>query len=302
MRALMLQAPGKDGLELVEDARPPTVDAGSVLIRTVATSVNPVDIKTRNGTVSGGGPALPNILGWDLAGVVVDPGGTEYAVGDRVIAMSLQLAAGLGTWADLVAVPASAVAHAPRTVSLAEAATLPLPGLTAWQCVEALTLAPGARLLVAGAVGAVGGLAVQLAGHRGVKVDAVVAKPHQVALASALGAHEVFLDPAEAQEGRYDAVFDTVGIDAGHALRDGTRYLTCATEGSAPTGLDARGIELVRSQVRESGADLTALVDLVDGGNLRLRMAQALPLQEYRRALDAFEAGGLDGAKLTILF
>lgn len=302
MRALVLEAPGRDGLRLVYDAPVPSLIEGEVLVRVIATSVNPVDVKTRNGTVSGGGPALPNVLGWDLAGVVVDQGGSAFAVGDRVVAMSLQLVAGVGTWADLVALPASGLAPAPRSLSLAEAATLPLPGLTAWQSVEALELAPGARLLVVGTVGAVGGLALQIAADCGIEVDGVVSRADQDDVARDLGAGRVFADLAEVPSGHYDAVLDTAGVDAGAALKDGSRYLTIATENPAPTGLDARGIELVRSQVHESGADLAAFVELVDRGKVRPRVAEVAPVQEYVRVLDAFEAGGLDGAKLVLLF
>jgi len=302
LRALVLKAPGRDGLRLVYDAPVPSLVEGEVLVRVIATSVNPVDLKTRNGTVSGGGPALPNVLGWDLAGVVVVQGGSAFAVGDRVVAMSLQLAAGVGTWADLVALPASALAPAPRSLSLAEAATLPLPGLTAWQSVEALALAPGARLLVVGAAGAVGGLGLQIAAGCGIDVDGLVSRADQVDVVRDLGAGRVFADLAEVPSDHYDAVLDTAGVDAGAALKDGARYLTIATENPAPTGLDARGIELVRSQVHESGADLAAFVELVDKGKVRPRVAEVAPVQEYIRVLDAFEAGGLDGAKLVLLF
>lgn len=302
MRALVLKAHGRDGLELVDDAPVPRLTHGEVLVRVIATSVNPVDVKTRNGTVSGGGPALPSILGWDMAGVVVDQGDSGFAVGDRVVAMSLQLAAGVGTWADLVALPASVLAAAPYSLSLAEAATLPLPGLTAWQSVEALGPAPGARVLVVGAVGAVGGLGLQIAAARGIAVDGLVSRAAQADVARSLGAGRVFTDLAEVPPGHYDAVLDTAGIDASAALKDGARYLTVATENPAPTGLDARGIELVRSQVHESGADLAAVVELVDHGEVRPRVAQVAPVQDYVRVLDDFEAGRRDGAKPVLLF
>ncbi|WP_243878213.1 hypothetical protein [Streptomyces sp. SUK 48] len=84
--------------------------AGEVLVRTAASSLNPVDWKTRAWDV---GPALPVTLCWDLAGIVVASSAPEFAAGDRVIAMSAQLATGLDTWAELVLLPARLLAHAP---------------------------------------------------------------------------------------------------------------------------------------------------------------------------------------------
>ncbi|MEU6788359.1 hypothetical protein ABZ912_55005 [Nonomuraea angiospora] len=88
--------------------------------------------------------------------------------------MSHQLATGRGSWADLVAIPAASIAMAPASVSLAEAATLPLPGLTALQTLNWLKVSQGDKLLVVGAAGAVGGLAVQLARARGARADALI--------------------------------------------------------------------------------------------------------------------------------
>ncbi|CCB72624.1 protein of unknown function (plasmid) [Streptantibioticus cattleyicolor NRRL 8057 = DSM 46488] len=133
MRAIQIDRFGTPDVLRVADVPEPGPDTGDVLIRAVATSINPVDDKTREGLFGDGIPPAPITLGWDLAGIVVDGGGSGLRPGERVVAMSHQLGSGRGTWADLVALPAHAVALAPRDVSLAEAVTLPLPGLTAWQ-------------------------------------------------------------------------------------------------------------------------------------------------------------------------
>jgi NADPH:quinone reductase-like Zn-dependent oxidoreductase len=136
----------------------PEPGPGEVLVRTVVTSINPVDDKTREGAIGEGTPPLPMTLGWDLAGIVVDGGDSGLRAGESVIAMSHRLSSGRGTWADLVMLPAHAVAAAPRSISLVEAAALPLPGLAAWQTLDWLALKAGERLLIAGAAGAVGGV------------------------------------------------------------------------------------------------------------------------------------------------
>ena len=98
-------------------ARYPTLfpAAGELLVRTTASSINPVDVKTRSRVYGPGIPPLPMMLGWDLADMVADRGTTVLRPGQRVIAMSPQLAAGAGTWADLVALPAALLPrHRPR--------------------------------------------------------------------------------------------------------------------------------------------------------------------------------------------
>ncbi|WKE67841.1 NADP-dependent oxidoreductase [Streptomyces sp. WP-1] len=266
--------------------------AGEVLVRTVASSLNPVDWKTRAWDV---GPALPVTLGWDLAGIVVASSAPEFAVGDRVIAMSAQLATGLGTWAELVRLPVRLLAHAPRTLTLAEAATLPLAGTTAVQALAALRPESRARLLVTGAAGAVGGLAVQLAHRAGVSVDALVSRPEHIEVVREFGAAAVTHSVAELPQGTYDAVLDTAGVDVTRALADGGSYISVS---DAPLP-DVAGA--AKSYVQESSKDLAELVDLVDAGRLKVRVAAHYPLTEVRAAHERFEAGGLSG-KVVLLF
>jgi NADPH:quinone reductase-like Zn-dependent oxidoreductase len=217
-----------------------------VLIRTVATSINPVDDKTREGAIGEGTPPLPMTLGWDLAGIVVDGGSSGLRAGERVIAMSHQLSSARGTWADLVALPAQAVAAAPQAVSLIEAAILPLPGLTAWQTLDWLAVSAGERLLIAGAAGAVGGLALQIARARGVKVDALVSRETQVAFGYDHGADLVTTDHRALRDRSYDAVFDTFGAFVTEAVADGGRYASIAT-----------GLEAHQPSHRNSARSLT---------------------------------------------
>ncbi|MFH8342500.1 NADP-dependent oxidoreductase [Streptomyces sp. AM6-12] len=266
--------------------------AGEVLVRTVASSLNPVDWKTR---AWGVGPALPATLGWDLAGIVVASSAPRFAVGDRVIAMSAQLATGLGTWAELVRLPARLLAHAPTTLTLAEAATLPLAGTTAVQALAALRLESRTRLLVTGAAGAVGGLAVQLARQAGVSVDGLVSRPEHVEVVREFGASTVTRSAAELPPGAYDAVLDTAGVDVSRALADGGSYISVA---DAPLP-DVPGA--AKNYVQESAEDLTELAGLVDAGRLKVRVAAHYPFTEVRAAHERFEAGGLPG-KVVLLF
>ncbi|MFJ3658890.1 NADP-dependent oxidoreductase [Streptomyces sp. NPDC090119] len=301
MRAIQIDRFGPPGVLGLVEAPPPESLSGDVLIRTVATSINPVDDKTREGAIGEGAPPLPMTLGWDLAGIVVDGGNSGLKVGERVIAMSHQLSSGRGTWADLVALPARAVAVAPQTVSLVEAATLPLPGLTAWQTLEWLAVSAGERLLIAGAAGAVGGLALQIARARGVKVDALVSRDAQVGFARDQGADLVTTDSRALQEGAYDAVFDTFGAFVTEAVADGGRYASIATQAGPVPDLSSRGVRTTVNQVREDGAGLGELAELVDSGSLRLRVHATFGLHEIQAAHERFLQGGLAG-KITVAF
>ncbi|WP_214411992.1 NADP-dependent oxidoreductase [Sphaerisporangium fuscum] len=301
MRAIQIDRFGPpDVLGLVEAPRPEP-GPGEVLILTVATSINPVDDKTREGAIGEGTPPLPMTLGWDLAGIVVDGGDSGLRAGDRVIAMSHQLSSARGTWADLVALPAKSVAAAPQAISLNEAATLPLPGLTAWQTLDWLAVSAGERLLIAGASGAVGGLALQIARARGVEVDALVSRDAQVAFAHDQGAGVVTTDRRTLRDRGYDAVFDTFGAFVTEAVADGGRYASIATQAGPVPDLSVRGVRTTVNQVREDGAALNELTELVDRGSLRPRVHSTFGLHEIQAAHERFRQGGLTG-KITVTF
>ncbi|MDP9868321.1 MULTISPECIES: NADP-dependent oxidoreductase [Streptosporangium] len=301
MRALHIDTFGGPEVVTVRELPAPEPDRDEVLVRTVASSINPVDVKTREGAIRGGVPPLPMTLGWDLAGVVLDPGGSGLSVGERVIAMSAQLAAGRGTWADLISLPVHTLAIAPLNVSLVEAATLPLPGLTATQTLDWLDVSSGWRLLVTGAAGAVGGLAVQLARSRGIAVDALVSRPAHLELVAGLGAQRVVTDVAELDRRHYDAVFDTCGAAVGETVADGGRYATIASEHGTPPDLSHRGVTTTLHQVKEDGAGLAELVKLVETGDLRLRLDSSFPIAEVRKAYERLATRGLNG-KVALVF
>ncbi|GAA3673525.1 NADP-dependent oxidoreductase [Nonomuraea antimicrobica] len=291
---------GPDVLTLAEAPAPRPRD-GEVLVRVIASAINPVDDKTREGAIGEGAPPLPMTLGWELAGIVVDGGTSGLPVGERVFGMSHQLDTGRGTWADLVTMPADALAVAPATISLVEAATLPLPGLTASQTLDWLDLRPGERLLVAGAAGAVGGLAVQLARARGARVDALVSRPAQVEVVRDLGAEWATTDSAALPAAAYDAVFDTFGAFVTGAVVDKGRYASIATQAGPVPDLSHRAVRTTVNQVREHGAGLAELAGIVDAGHVKVRVDSEYSLREVRAAHERFRRGQLTG-KVALVF
>ncbi|WP_425825450.1 NADP-dependent oxidoreductase [Streptomyces fractus] len=292
MRAIRIDRHGGPDVLTIDDIAEPVPAAGEVLIRTTATSLNPVDWKTRAREV---GPPLPATLGWDISGRVVGGDDPSYQVGDEVIAMSAQIATARGTWADLVALPSHLVTAAPTGVPLADAAALPLAGVTALQALRNAGLAAGERILVVGAAGAVGGLAVQLARSMGAHADGLVSRPEHEAAAVELGAEHVWHRAADLPRGHYSVVLDTAGLDASTALAAAGRYVSVSDE-PLPDVPGAR-----KSYVQESADDLARIAKLVDAGELHVRIAARYTLSDIRAAHERFEAGGLLG-KILVTF
>ncbi|MFF2747699.1 zinc-binding dehydrogenase [Kitasatospora sp. NPDC058048] len=171
-------------------------------------------------------------------------------------------------------------------------------------------MSAGQRLLIAGAAGAVGGLALQIARARGVEVDTLVSRDGQAAFAREHGARLASTDPAAFRARGYDAVLDTFGAFAAPgplgshvtgAVADGGRYASIATQAGPAPDLSARGVRSTVHQVREDGAGLGELARLVDDGALRLRVHATYGLQEVRAAHERFREGGLAG-KIVVTF
>ena len=161
-----------DVLELT-DLPVPEPGPGQVRVRVGATAVHPVDLFVRSGPppflLGDGEP--PYVLGWDLAGTVdaTGAGADRFQPGDAVVGLSRWFDSHTGTNADLVVFDESWLAPAPTSVSVAEAATLPLNAVTADRALDLLGLRTGQTLVVTGAAGAVGGFAVEMAARRGLE-------------------------------------------------------------------------------------------------------------------------------------
>lgn len=153
----------------------PVPGAGEVLVRIHASGVNPLDTKIRAGQAGHARQPLPAILGMDLAGTVeaVGSGAVPFRVGDEVYGFTGGIGGVPGSLAEYAAVDARLLARKPRTLSMREAAALPLVFITAWEgLVDRAQVRAGQRVLVHGGAGGVGHVAVQLARARGAEVFA----------------------------------------------------------------------------------------------------------------------------------
>jgi NADPH:quinone reductase-like Zn-dependent oxidoreductase len=311
VRAVVFTRYGGPEVLDVAELQDPEPGLGEVRVRAFASTVNPSDVLFRSGAIA---PAIegnpPWIAGQEAAGVVDAAGeGTKFQVGDNVVVYTPFIPTGRGGHAQLVVRPEAAVAQAPRAATFAEAATLPMNGLTTLRALDLLGLKPGETLAVTGAAGAVGGYAVQLAAGAGVRTVAVVA-PEDEQLVRDLGADMVVARGERFAEGiralvpaGVDAAVDAalVGDSLFPAVRDGG---TIAAVRGVPPEEVPRGIQVVRVSVRDyylHQDKLVELVELVNGGRLSLRVAACFPPERAADAYRAMEAGGVRG-RLIVAF
>lgn len=228
MHALIVDAP--NGPFRAIDLPIPQAGSGEVVVRVLASGINPLDTKIRAGAAAHARHPLPAVLGIDLAGIVdhVGAGVQHIAPGDAVWAMAGGVGGVSGTMAEYVAVDASLVSRKPANLSMREAAALPLAVITAWEgMVDNANVQAGDAVLVIGAAGGVGHVAVQIALARGAVVYGIAGADAADYLHS-IGAVPISRDtPVEAYvkeftDGRgFDVVYDCAGaLDAAfHAVR-----------------------------------------------------------------------------------
>lgn len=292
MRAIVIDGYGGPEVLRLAEVPPPVPAAGETLVRIRAVAVNPADPKWRAGLFAGFAPVpFPHILGYDIAGEV--SGGTLRPLGQRVVGMLDPFVK--GGYAEQVAVPDAQLAEIPPGLDDALAAAVPTAGLTGLQMVEALEVAAGQRILLTGAVGAVGRFAMHVARERGATVIAAV-RAGQRDEAMALGAAAVVMLDSNETADRFDHIIDTVGGPSVarlcRHLRPGGRILTAATTPIDDASLPARP-EIFA--VRPDGTQLARLLAAVAAGAITVPIAHRLPLAEAAEAHRMIERGGIGG-------
>ncbi|MFB8754623.1 NADP-dependent oxidoreductase [Streptomyces nigra] len=303
---------GPEVLQVV-DRDTPHAGPGEVRIRVRAAAVNPADTLIRSGAsplrFQGSEPIIP---GLDVAGAIDEVGAgadVGLSVGDRVVALVNPTLRNGGGYAEQVVLPGSWVVPAPTGADDAEAATLPLNGLTALRALDQLDLPTGSTLAVTGAAGAVGGFAVQLgkvAGHR-VLADA---SPTDAQMVAALGADDVVpRGSGVAEEFRahapdgVDAVVDAavIGTPLLGAIRKAGRLAFVrgvSGQRAFEEAAERQGVRLFATFVHDydGRADkLGLLCRLAGEGRLTLRVAGRFPPEEAAHAHRLLESGGVRG-------
>lgn len=291
MRAISQDAFG--GPEVLKEIEIPVPDPGvsQILVRVRAAGVSPTDWKHRAMRIFLGDP--PYVLGWDVSGVVeaTGLGVTLFKPGDEVFGM-LPYPHGAGSHAEYVTGPARAFARKPAGIDHVHAGALPVVALTAWQAlVDTADVRPGQRVLIHGAAGGVGHVAVQIAKARGAHVTGTASAAKHGFLRE-IGADEAVdyrTTDFAGLDGGLDVVLDAVGgygLRSLPLLREGGMFITMARpqDGEVREAARRRGIRTELLLVESDHGGMTAIAGLVARGQLRPRIAAAFPLHDAARA------------------
>jgi NADPH:quinone reductase-like Zn-dependent oxidoreductase len=302
IKAIQIHNYGGPNVLKYEDAPRPQPQAGEVLVRVHAATVNPIDWNVREGHMKDFWPhKLPLILGWDLSGVVEELGrdASRFKIGDEVY--SVPDPTRNGAYADYIVVRESELALKPKSLHHTRAAAVPLAALTAWQSLfDTAQLQAGQRVLIHGGGGGVGHFAVQLAKWKGAHVIATASTKNQELLRE-LGADETidytrqrFEDVAR----NIDIVLDPVGGDtqerSWQVLKKAGFLLSVVQPPSADKA-KALGIQATFVASQPNGAELAKIAELIDASDLKPIVNRILPLSEARRAHELSQTGHIHG-------
>lgn len=308
MEAAQINEYGGPSVVKVQETPKPMLTPGYVLLKAQASSLNPADTVLREGGIKDMVPMqFPTTLGGDIAGVVVEVGEgvTACKVGDEVYGQAFSFYGDSGAFAEYVAVAEGHIAAMPKSADFDIAGSLPLIGVSAIQAIEThIGLQPGQKILIHGGAGSVGALAIQLAKHIGAYVATTVSAK-DVDFVRSLGADEI-IDYTTQDFTKllqdYDAVIDLVADDlstTGEGIFK--RSLQVLHPGGAIVSLVAyfgqaaiqdasdQDFKALYQLTEVNTAALNRLTALVDGGILRVRIAQTYALKDIQAAFTARE-------------
>ncbi|MET0676016.1 MAG: NADP-dependent oxidoreductase [Bradyrhizobium sp.] len=283
------------------------VGAGEVLIAVDVAGVGRWDADVREGYFASRKPRFPLVLGYDGAGVIVKVGSRvrRLKVGDEVYSYNWENPKG-GFYAEYVAVPADKVAPIPKRLDLRHAGAIPITGLTALQGIDdALGLKKGETIIIHGASGGVGVLAVQFARLRGAKVFATASGTEGVDLVREMGAHTV-IDGKRVDIDDQARSFAPEGIDAVLALAGGDALEKCLNalrpngrlahpDGVEPAPRKRRGMRLIRYNCVSGVREFERLNAAVQAAKLKVPIAECYPLPHASKAHERLAEGHIVG-------
>jgi NADPH:quinone reductase-like Zn-dependent oxidoreductase len=297
---------GPPDVLLIQEVAAPVPGPSDVVVRVAALSVNRIDTAARSGRQTFlTGRRFPQRTGLDFSGTVTSVGSQVAGIepGQRVWGfLGTDRLGRRGTAATRIVVAADLLSLAPAAAELADAAALPLVGLTAWQAMEELKVEAGSRLLIVGGAGGVGSVAVQVARSRGAVVDTVSSARHDELLRrlGAVSRFEPGAVPWQTLRGRYQAVLDTTGAHLWRlrrAVAPGGRLVTISPAG-LPISIVSKalpGHQVSFLSVRPSRAGLSVLADLVDAGQVTPIIRARFALGDIARAHALVETGHGEG-------
>jgi NADPH:quinone reductase-like Zn-dependent oxidoreductase len=292
-RAVRFDEYGDVDVLQVVDVDTPAPGAGELLIRVKAAGINPGESKIREGLLHERWPAtFPSGQGSDLAGVVeqVGDGVDGFSVRDEVIGFTDDRA----SQAELVVVGAGNAVRKPAGVSWEVAGSLHVVGATAWAAVRAVGAGPGDTVVVSGAAGGVGSVAVQLAVRAGAKVIGLASEHNHQWLRDHGVVPVTYGDGVadrvrQAADGGVDALIDTVGggyVELGLELGVAPQRIDTIADFEA---VEKHGVKADGNAVGASTEVLAELASLIDAGDLEIPIAASYPLDQVREAYTELE-------------
>jgi len=309
MKAIIIRTFG--GPEVMEIAEVPTPEpqAGEVQIKVTYAGVNPVDWKIREGKLKERLPhEFPIILGWDVAGVISKVGAnvSPQRIGEEVFAYARKPIVQWGTYAEYICLDAQYVVRKPKALSLQQAASIPLAGLTAWQSlIEFAKIKPHDKVLIHAGAGGVGSMAIQFAKYCRAHVITTARSANHEYVRS-LGA-DIAIDYTKVNFATkikelfpqgVDVVFDTLGgktLEASYPIvKRGGRLVSIAQPLDASLG-EKFGIITGYVFVRPDGIHLKTIADLINSSKVSPPKIEEYPLERSAKALETVKEGHTQG-------
>src|ERR671919_1143730 len=285
-------------IEINQNTSEPTVSSGKVLVIIKAAGVNPVDWKIREGGMQQIiSLQFPSILGIDFSGVIKQIGEdlypSDFKQGDEVYGQAGVISGGSGAFAEMALVNTESIANKPKSLSHAEAAALPLVGVSAWKALmENIELSKDQKILIHGGAGGIGSIAIQLAKHLGAHVATTVST-NDKQFVQQLGADQIIDYKKENYEDvihDYDAVFDTVGGEtykrSFKVFKKGGGIIVSTLEQPNSELMSKYGIKALFLFSQVNRQRLIKLAQWVDQNNIGVNIDKTFPLDGASKALD----------------
>ncbi len=307
MKAIITEAYGGAEVLKLKEIPKPTIKNDEVLVKVMASSVNPYEIMIRRGDLKiMTGKKPPQVLGSDLAGVIEEIGSSviDFKKGDEVYGMLNGLKG--GAYAEFLEVKASEISLKPTNLSFEETASLPLVSLTSYQAmIHTGKAKKGDSILINGCTGGVGSTAVQIAKAIGCKVTGVCSTKN-IEFAKSLGTDKVIDYKKEDVikfPAKYDLIFDTIGnipfSKSQAILKDSKIYVTTQATPKAmmidPILNAFRNKKAKIVMVKPNSDDLKKITRHIESGKVKPQINTTFPLEQIQEAHKLSETGRVTG-------
>lgn len=308
MKAIVLEQFGGIEKLTIKDIETPKIQEGEVLVKTKAIGINPVDYKTRQGGAAAKILKLPIILGWDLCGEVVEVhNNSQFKVGDIIFGLVNFPGEGK-TYAEYVVAPEEYITLKPENISAAEAAAIPLASLTAYQAlIKEGGIHNGSKVLIQGASGGVGHLAVQIAKSFGAYVIGIASGKNKKILRD-LGVDQ-FVDYTQEDFEKIvddvDIALDCVGGDVTlktiSIIKDGGKVIPLSSPFDRELNTVNPKVETPWVMVHSDQADMKIVADMVRSGKLKVHIQQIFAFDKIAEAHEQLEHGKTVGKIVVVV-